>query len=86
MRDIMASMLVHRAKSDPGGRASLLQTFVNERHSEFIDLPEAQVKRFFEHWGTELSELPLSLRADIMKLARPKNFSVHEQVISFEET
>ena len=83
----MASMLVHRAQTDLASRSSLLKTFVNERQAtDLIDFSDAQVDRFFNHWGAELSELPLSFRTDIMKLARPKTFSVHEKVISFEET
>ena len=50
-----------------------------------IELTEAQVNQFFHHWGGELNELPLSFRTDIMKLSRPRTYSVHEKVISFDE-
>ena len=50
-----------------------------------IELTEANVNQFFHLWNGELNELPLSFRTDIMKLSRPRTYSVHEKVISFEE-
>ena len=40
---------------------------------------------FFNNWGNELNELPLSLREDVMRLGRPKNFSMHEKALDFNE-
>ena len=51
-----------------------------------LEFRDKQVDMFFNHWGSELNELPKSYQRDIIKLSRPKTYGMHEKVIKFEET
>ena len=53
---------------------------------DMLEFRDKQVDMFFNHWGSELNELPRSYQRDIIKLCRPKTYGMHDKVIKFEET
>ena len=48
-----------------------------------IEISDKMVDMFYNHWGSELSELPLSFRKEILKLGRPKTFNLQDKAIDF---
>ena len=86
VKDMMTNVLRHKAKNTKGVRPSVIDSFIPESKQEHdIELTEKQISMFFNNWGNDLDELPLSFQADIMRLGRPRNFSLHEKIIDFEE-
>jgi len=60
----------------------VIESYVSKSNKDnMFDLSQKQVEMFFDHWGEGLSDLPLSHRMDIMKLGRPKEFSLHDKVV-----
>ena len=49
-----------------------------------IEISDKMVEMFFNHWGSELSELPLSFRKEILRLGRPATFGLKEKIIDFD--
>ena len=77
---MMQNLMLHNFKRTKGARASLLASYIQEsRKADLITLTDKMVNQFYASWGNdELGELPLSFRHDIVRLARPKEFMMHE--------
>lgn len=63
-------MIIHRAKK--ADKNSLIESFFKESKKEdLLEISDKMIDMFFNNWGNELSELPLSFRKEILKLGRP---------------
>ncbi len=54
------------------------------KSDDTLIVPHEIIKTFFQVYNQDLDALPISLRGEVIKLLRPRQFSLTEEIITFK--
>ena len=52
---------------------------------QLLNLSDTKIDMTFKNWSPDLDDVPMSMRANVARLQRPKVFKIREKVLDFDQ-